>query len=308
MKVVNQLDQIVSSPTAIALGNFDGLHLGHQRVISAILGTPQISTVVSFDPHPQEFFSKTLRPQLTPLPEKQVLLERLGVQQLVVLPFTASLAQLSYTEFMERILQNYLQAERIAVGFNFRFGKDRKGTIYDLKRVWGDRLTIISEQSLSEAVRISSSNIRTALGNGNLELAQRMLGRPYSLTGTVVHGQQLGRKLGFPTANLLLPERKFLPRYGVYAVHVDCIHGSNLVGVMNIGMRPTVENGHIRDVHRPVIEVHIIDWEGNLYGSEMRVKLMGFLRPEQKFHSLEELKQQIIRDCSSAKTVRSLIY
>jgi len=308
VKVVNQLDQIVSSPTAIALGNFDGLHLGHQRVISAILGTPQISTVVSFDPHPQEFFSKTLRPQLTPLPEKQVLLERLGVQQLVVLPFTASLAQLSYTEFMERILQNYLQAERIAVGFNFRFGKDRKGTIYDLKRVWGDRLTIISEQSLSEAVRISSSNIRTALGNGNLELAQRMLGRPYSLTGTVVHGQQLGRKLGFPTANLLLPERKFLPRYGVYAVHVDCIHGSNLVGVMNIGMRPTVENGHIRDVHRPVIEVHIIDWEGNLYGSEMRVKLMGFLRPEQKFHSLEELKQQIIRDCSSAKTVRSLIY
>ena len=307
MKVVTQLDQIVSSPTAIALGNFDGLHLGHQRVISAILGTPQISTVVSFDPHPQEFFSKTLRPQLTPLPEKQGLLERLGVQQLVILPFTESLAQLSYTEFMERILQNYLQAERIAVGFNFRFGKDRNGTIYDLKRVWGDRLTIISEQSLSEAVRISSSNIRTALGNGNLDLAQRMLGRPYSLTGTVVHGQQLGRKLGFPTANLLLPERKFLPCYGVYAVHVDCIHGSNLVGVMNIGLRPTLGNGHIAEIQRPAIEVHIIDWEGNLYGSEMRVKLMGFLRPEQKFHSLEELKQQIIRDCNSARMVRSLI-
>ncbi len=307
MKVVTQLDQIVSSPTAIALGNFDGLHLGHQRVISAILGTPFLSTVVSFDPHPQEFFTQKPRLQLTPLPEKKILLERLGVQQMVILPFTHSLAELSYAEFIERILQNYLQAERIAVGFNFRFGKDRQGSIYDLKRVWGDRLSIISEQSLSEAVRISSSNIRNALSRGNLELAQRMLGRPYSLTGTVIYGQQLGRTLGFPTANLLLPERKFLPCYGVYAVHVDCIHGSNLVGVMNIGMRPTVENGHIRDVHRPVIEVHIIDWEGNLYGSEMRVKLMSFLRPEQKFHSLEELKQQIIRDCNSAKTVRSLI-
>ncbi len=307
MKVVTQFDQNISTPTAVALGNFDGLHLGHQRVISAILGTPQISTVVSFDPHPQEFFSKTLRPQLTPLPEKQVLLERLGVQQLVILPFTESLAQLSYTEFIERILQDYLQAQRIAVGFNFRFGKDRQGTIYDLKRVWGDRLSIISEQCLAEAVRISSSNIRSALSSGNLELARRMLGRPYSLTGTVVHGQQLGRKLGFPTANLLLPERKFIPCNGVYAVQVDCIHGSNLVGVMNIGMRPTVENGHVRGIHRPVIEVHIIDWEGNLYGSEMQVKLLSFLRPEQKFHSLEELKQQIARDCSSAKMARAFI-
>ncbi len=307
MKVVAQFDTTISTPTAVALGNFDGLHLGHQRVISAILGTPQTSTVVSFDPHPQEFFSKTLRPQLTPLPEKQVLLERLGVQQLVILPFTESLAQLSYTEFIERILQDYLQAQRIAVGFNFRFGKDRQGTIYDLKRVWGDRLSIISEQCLAEAIRISSSNIRSALSSGNLELAQRMLGRPYSLTGTVVHGQQLGRKLGFPTANLLLPERKFVPCHGVYAVQVDCIHGSNLLGVMNIGRRPTVENGHIREIHRPVIEVHIIDWEGNLYGSEMQVKLLSFLRPEQKFHSLEELKQQIARDCSSAKMARAFI-
>jgi len=307
VKVVTQLDQTVNTPTAIALGNFDGLHLGHQRVISAILGTPYESTVVSFDPHPQEFFTQKPRSQLTPLPEKKMLLERLGVQQMVILPFTQSLAELSYTEFMECILQNYLQAERIAVGFNFRFGKDRKGTIYDLKRVWGDRLTIISEQSLSEAVRISSSNIRAALANGNLDLARRMLGRPYSLTGTVIYGQQLGRELGFPTANLLLPDRKFLPCNGVYAVHVDCIYGSNLIGVMNVGVRPTVANPHIGEFHRPVVEVHIMDWEGDLYGSEMRVQLMSFLRSELKFHSLEELKQQIAKDCTSAKRMRSLI-
>jgi len=304
VKVLTQLDQIVSTPTAVALGNFDGLHLGHQRVISAILGTPYISTVVSFDPHPQEFFRQTLRPQLTPLAEKQTLLHRLGLQQMVILPFDQSLSELSYADFIERILQNYLQAERIAVGFNFRFGRDRQGTIYDLKRVWGDRLSIISEQSLSEAIRISSSNIRNALANGNLELAGRMLGRPYSLTGTVVYGQQLGHKLGFPTANLLLPDRKFLPCNGVYAVHVDCIYGSNMVGVMNIGVRPTLENGH---AHRPAVEVHLIDWEGNLYGSEMRVKLMGFLRSEQKFNSLEELKQQIAKDCNSAKRLQPLV-
>lgn len=307
MKVVTQFDQTLSKPTAVALGNFDGLHLGHQRVISTILDTAAVSTVVSFDPHPQEFFSQIPRFQLTPLPEKQILLERLGVQQLVILPFTESLAELSYSEFIERILQNYLQAEHIAVGFNFRFGKNRQGTIYDLKRVWGDRLSIISEQCLSDAVRISSSNIRNALERGDLELAKRMLGRPYSLTGKVIYGQQLGRQLGFPTANLLLPERKFLPRHGVYAVQVDCIHGVNLVGVMNIGVRPTVENGCTREVYRPVVEVHIMDWEGNLYGSEMRVQLISFLRPEHKFHSLEELKQQIAKDCSSAKRMRSLI-
>jgi riboflavin kinase/FMN adenylyltransferase len=292
----------ISLPTAIALGNFDGLHLGHQRVIASILGSRACSTVVSFDPHPQEFFQKTIRLQLTPIEEKLKLLESLGVQQLVLLPFDEELSQLTADQFMEDILHQQLQAEQIAVGFNFRFGQKRQGTVYMLKRRWRQNLTIVSEQSLSDAIRISSSNIRNALSNGDLIMTQRMLGRPYSLTGTVVAGQQLGRQMGFPTANLLLPERKFIPKHGVYGVQVDCAHGQNLAGVMNIGIRPTVKQGTIESA-KLVAEVHILDFHGDLYGSELRVKLMRFLRPEQKFNSLEELRQQIALDCGSAKQV-----
>ncbi|MFN3926553.1 MAG: bifunctional riboflavin kinase/FAD synthetase [Pseudanabaenaceae cyanobacterium] len=291
----DNLDQIIR-PTAIALGNFDGVHLGHQQVIGSILGAKQCSTVVSFDPHPQEFFQGQIRPQLTPLPEKIQVLQTIGVQQLVLLSFNRELAQLTAPEFMEKILRHLLQAETIAVGFNFRFGHQRQGTVALLQNIWGDRVKIVAEQCLSDAVRISSSNIRYALGHGDLALAHRMLGRPYSLIGTVVAGQQLGRQLGFPTANLQLPEHKFIPKHGVYSVRVDSLYGQNMLGVMNIGVRPSVE----KDT-KLAVEVHLLDFEGDLYGKELRVKLQRFLRPEQKFNSLSELRQQIAQDCMEAR-------
>ena len=300
----------ISRPTAIALGNFDGVHIGHRRVIAPILPTALgdrrlTSTVVSFAPHPQEFFSNQLRPLLAPFDEKVSLLADLGVEQLVLLPFNADLAKLTATEFIQKILIESMQVEIISVGFDFRFGKQRQGSIADLQNIWGDRLTVISEQTMnvehSQAVRISSSNIRAALAEGNIDLANSLLGRPYNLIGEVVYGNQLGRTIGFPTANLAIPQAKCLPRDGVYAVQVQVNDmPPYLDGIMNIGMRPTV-NGTKRS-----LEVHLFAWQGDLYGQRLNVELGQFIRPEQKFDSLDALKSQILQDCQSAKVYNAL--
>lgn len=300
----------ISRPTAIALGNFDGVHAGHRHVIAPILPTslrdrnPMLtSTVVSFSPHPQEFFSGKLRSLLAPFDEKVALLESLGVEQLVLLPFDAELAKLSAADFIQKMLIDSMQVQLISVGFDFHFGRKRQGNVNDLKNIWGDRLTVIPEQKLhvggaaQSPVRISSSNIRTALAQGEIELANALLGRPYNLVGKVIRGKQLGRTIGFPTANLELPPQKCLPRDGVYAVQVNVNHGNGLApvfGVMNIGLRPTV-NGTQRSV-----EVHLFDWQGDLYSRELSVNLVQFIRPEQKFDSLDFLKAQIQIDCQTA--------
>ncbi len=321
MRVIFDPTQI-SRPTAIALGNFDGVHIGHRHVIAPIL--PDVlsdrcnslsncchnltSTVVSFTPHPQEFFSQQPRSLLAPFDEKVALLESLGVEQLVLLPFDQQLAQLTAAEFIQKILIDSLQVELISVGFDFHFGRQRQGNVDDLAHIWGDRLTVIPEQTMqinasSPPVRISSSNIRTALANGEIELANALLGRPYNLVGQVVQGNQLGRTIGFPTANLDIPSQKRLPRDGVYAVQVhvnqpkaNSVHLVN--GVMNIGLRPTLKDQALRRT----VEVHLLDWQGDLYGQELSVNLIKFLRPEQKFASFEVLKAQIQTDCQTARS------
>lgn len=308
----------VKTPTIIALGNFDGIHRGHQQVIQAI-GTDRRSqtiaeathesnspvpypTVVTFDPHPQAFFSGQSRPLLTPLAEKQRYLTALGVQQLVLLPFDRKLACLSPQAFVQEILIQQLQIQAISVGFNFRFGHRRQGSATDLVAIaaaHGVPVKIIAPQQCETGERISSSSIRQALTTGDLPRAHRLLGRPYCLRGSVVAGEQLGRTLGFPTANLQLPPDKFLPGLGVYAVWV----GSEVLtqpqpGVMNLGYRPTVEGRYLS------VEVHLLDWSGDLYGHTLTVQLANFLRPEQPFPNLEALRTQIDQDC---KVARSLV-
>jgi riboflavin kinase/FMN adenylyltransferase len=256
--------------------------------------------VVTFSPHPHEFFSKTPRSLLAPTPEKIRLMESLGIQQLVLLPFDAQLAQLTADEFIQHVLLDRLQVRRLSVGFNFHFGRQRQGSAADLQRVWGDRVNVVTEQTTIFAegeppVRISSSNIRTALSQGELDLANALLGRTYNLIGCVGRGQQLGRQLGFPTANLQVHPQKFVPRDGVYAVQVEGADTQPVLGVMNIGVRPTV-NG---DLSR-TIEVHLLDWHGDLYDRELTVHLHKFLRPEKKFASLDQLKAQIEEDCRTA--------
>ncbi len=336
------------TPTAIALGNFDGVHLGHQAVISQVLpnglengllsdfgcktaphaaATPwvkgyshwnwsskdsaerernpstasdsSIPTVVTFFPHPQEFFSGQSRPLLTPLEEKAAQISRLGIKQLVLLPFNHELAALTPKEFVDILLIQQLRARRISVGKDFCFGKNRSGTVEDLKHLAAQHGVEVSiaPLRLEGTERISSSRIREALLTGNLKTAQALLGRSYSICGRVIQGQRLGRTLGFPTANLKLPADKFLPKHGVYSVWVRGVGGNpgqHLPGVLNIGIRPTV------DGLATTVEVHLLDWSGDLYGKTLSLSLQDYLRPEQKFASLEALKDQIQQDCQTA--------
>jgi len=273
------------------------------------------ATVVTFSPHPQEFFTGQRRTLLTPLDEKIPLLQSIGVEQLVLIPFGRELANLSPEQFIETILVQCLQAEQISVGEDFRFGCQRAGTSADLQAIaaaFGIDVEIVPLQTQG-GERISSSVIRQALEQGQLEQANQLLGRPYQLIGQVVLGQQLGRTIGFPTANLKLPPEKFLPRTGVYSVWVHEIQipkidaqpicGTSIepiLGVMNIGDRPTV-NGI-----QQTIEVHLLDWSGDLYGRTLTVSLVKFLRPEQKFASLTALKDQIQADAEAARALRLL--
>jgi riboflavin kinase / FMN adenylyltransferase len=299
--------ELIKTPTAIALGNFDGIHQGHQLVLGAIINslpseqqTHVYPSVVSFTPHPREFFSGGKLELLTPIPEKAELLSSLGIEQLILLPFNQDLAALSPQEFVEKVLVKQLQARLISVGADFRFGYQRKGTGEDLKNIAANFGITVHLNSLyqyqnpeTQPVRVSSSLIRQALLKGDMNTANTMLGRPYSLSGTVVTGQQLGRTIGFPTANLQLPPAKFLPQYGVYSVEV-LVHKTVVKGVMNLGCRPTVAGA------APTIEVHLLNWSGDLYGQNLQVNLLRFLRPEQKFPNLEVLKQQISKDCQAA--------
>jgi riboflavin kinase / FMN adenylyltransferase len=317
-------------PTQVALGNFDGVHLGHQAVIESLFSavtrstlpktstgerdsgvqlsgvqtaTPQAyKTVVSFHPHPQAFFSGQPRSLLTVLSEKVQVLGALGVEQLVLLPFDAALSALTPEAFVEQILVHQLKAQSISVGFNFCFGYQRSGTAEDLKAIaaqYGIPVEIVAPQTLEDE-QVSSSEIRQALGSGDIDRATRLLGRPYTLTGTVVQGQQVGRTIGFPTANLSVSVEKFIPRRGVYRVSVE---GESVeqpqLGVMNIGCRPTVEG------ESETIEVHLLDWSQDLYGHTLTVHLEQFLRPEQKFESLDALKAQIQQDCETARAQTS---
>lgn len=259
-------------------------------------GSP-LATVVTFDPHPQEFFTGQRRLLLTPVAEKAQYLESIGVQQLVLLPFDAALARLTPQEFVEQILIQGLQAQRISVGQDFRFGQQRSGTIADLQIIAAQHgvPVEVAPLHLHQEERISSSAIRHALSCGAIEQANRLLGRSYKLMGEVVGGRQLGRTIGFPTANLQLPADKFLPCCGVYCVWVEGAGAERQPGVMNIGYRPTVEGNQI------TVEIHLLDWSGDLYGHTLTVSLEHFLRPEQKFAGLDELKAQIQQDCQQAR-------
>jgi riboflavin kinase / FMN adenylyltransferase len=294
-------------PLGDCQGRLEGLRLPNHyenvdRLIRVETGRTY-STVATFHPHPREFFSGKSRKLLTTRAEKVQQLSLLGVEQLVLLPFNGELASLSPQEFVEKILVQQLQVTHVSVGEDFHFGHRRAGTVADLQAIassYGIEVTIVSLQ-MCQGERISSSYIRKALQDGNMAQANLRLGRPYTLTGVVVKGQQLGRTIGFPTANLQLLPEKFLPRHGVYCVRVHHPTLPSLISapaaVMNIGHRPTVSGMGV------TVEVHLLDWSGDLYGQTLTVSLEQFLRPEQKFASLDDLKRQIQADCEAARAV-----
>lgn len=293
----------------MALGNFDGVHPGHQQVIRPVLSVPSeqplCPTVVTFYPHPREFFTGRACQWLTPITEKAAFLKSLGIRQLVLLPFNQALANLTPAEFVQAILVERLQARQISVGQDFHFGRQRSGTVAELEAIAAQHQirVHVAPLQLLDGERVSSSAIRQALAEGQIAQATRLLGRPYTLIGPVISGQQLGRTLGFPTANLQIPPEKLLPRFGVYAVqvHSDAWNeGKWEPGVMNIGVRPTVDGLQL------TTEVHLLDWAGDLYGQGLTVELLHSLRSEEKFASLEALKAQIQRDCDRARSLLSL--
>jgi riboflavin kinase/FMN adenylyltransferase len=309
-------------PTAIALGSFDGLHWGHRRVIEAITaihpdvpetgsglsangnssGGTGVPTVVSFWPHPREVLHGETRLRLDLPEEKLELLEPLGIRQLVMVPFTPSLAALSPEAFVAEVLVGQLQARRVAVGENFRFGAGRCGDAGDLARIGAACGVAVSVLPMlfEGGERVSSSRIRRALASADLAEADRLLERPYRFRGLVVPGRGLGRGLGWPTANLRVDGRKFLPREGVYAVWTwsGDVRGEGMPAVMNLGPQPTVD-----PLASSAVEVHLLDQEIDLVGAQLIVQPVRYLRSQQRFAGLEELATRIAEDAREASAI-----
>lgn len=279
-----------------ALGFFDGLHRGHRAVIecaSALARQEQAElAVMTFDPHPKALLSgKQLKYHLTPLQAKSKQLEHLGVERLYVVRFHLRFAQLTPKQFVQAILRP-LGTAGVVTGFNFRFGKGGKASGEDLARLAEDDFPVqVVSPVMEGGLPISSTRIRQALTAGQVEEAKELLGRPYSFHGKVVQGDQRGRLIGFPTANLEPTAPYLIPRQGVYVVRAMA-EGRVHTGMMNIGTRPTFDHPEPRQV----IEVHLFQFAGNLYGQEIEIACLHFLRPEKKFASVDQLIQQLEKD------------
>ncbi|MDN3651711.1 bifunctional riboflavin kinase/FAD synthetase [Thalassotalea ponticola] len=284
----------------LTIGNFDGVHLGHQRVIKALVAKAKemnlMPAVMVFEPQPQELFNPQSAPaRLSRLRDKYSLLKELGVKRLICVNFNFAFAAQSPEQFVEQLLVQKLGVKHLIIGDDFRFGKNRLGDFSMLQRAgqtFGFGVTDTKSFKLDQC-RISSTEIRKALQQDDLAEAQTMLGRKYSIRGRVVHGDKQGRHLGFPTANVLL-KRCVSPIRGVYIVqtHLD---GLSFFGIANIGSRPTVRGT------RQQLEVHIFDFKGDLYGKQIEVVLLHKLRDEQRFASISELTAQISRDAEQAR-------
>lgn len=271
--------------TAVTLGKFDGLHRGHQKLVNRIMEykSPECDSVLcAFDMGRDSLMTKTER--------KQRLEGK--IDYLVEYPFTRALREMEAEEFIDRILCGTLHASHIVVGTDFHFGYQKKGNtamLADFAESRGYTLDVIEKEQYQGRV-ISSSYIKEALSRGEVELANELLGYPYEMSGIVEHGKRLGRTLGFPTMNIEPGEHKILPRFGVYACRVQ-IDGKWYDAIGNAGIKPTVTNEHKR-----LLEVFVFDYEGDAYGKEIRTQFCAFERPETKFASVEELKNQVMRD------------
>ena len=282
---------------ALTIGNFDGVHRGHRALIERVGAKARelelVSCVLTFEPHPREFFDPKAAPaRLTRLRDKLELIEAVGVERVHVARFDRRFASMSAERFVEDVLVNGLATRWLLVGRDFRFGARRAGD-YTALALAGTRHGFEVESMadvLFEGVRVSSSAVRAALAAGELDTGERLLGHPYTISGRVAHGAKLGRSLGFPTANIVL--RRPPPLSGIFVVEVDGFGP----GVASIGRRPTVN-----PVPLPLLEVHLFDWERDLYGEHLRVRFLKKLRDERKYDGLDALKEAIAHDARQAR-------
>jgi riboflavin kinase/FMN adenylyltransferase len=286
----------------LAIGNFDGVHLGHRALLERLvaearrLGLPP--AVMTFEPHPRELFAPEQAPaRLTSLREKLALLEGCGVEEVFLLHFSRKLAGLTAEEFIERVLVQGLAVRHLIIGDDFRFGKGRAGDFGMLQSAGQAHGFDVEAMHTIEIAgeRVSSSAVRDALGTGDLEHAARLLGRPYNIAGRVVHGEKIGRRIGWPTANIQL-KRKRVALTGVFAATVSGLDKRHLPGAASLGVRPTLGQGL-----RPALEVHLFDFDQQIYGAHVTVHLLHKLRDEMKFASFDELTAQIARDVAATK-------
>lgn len=289
-------------PTVLTIGTFDGVHLGHQKIVERVVTTARqeglLATVFTFFPHPRMVVQHDKGLKLIhTLEEKKQLLQQLGVDLLVVQPFNEAFAQLTAEEFVSTILVQRLNVKKVIIGYDHRFGRNRTANIDDMRlfgKKYGFAVEEISVQEVDE-VSVSSTKIREALNKGDVTTAEHYLGTPYSLTGRVVHGLKLGRTLGYPTANIQVTEDyKLIPKDGVYAVY-SYIGSRKVYGMMSIGKNPTIEGKGAS------IEVYFFDFNGNLYDQKLTIEFVQYLREEQKFATIDLLKKQLQDDETAAR-------
>jgi riboflavin kinase/FMN adenylyltransferase len=284
-------------PTIVTIGTFDGVHVGHQKIIKRLINigkqTQLKSVILTFFPHPRMVLQKDSGIKLiNTINERGAILDALGLDYLLVKKFTKAFSRLSAEDFVKKILVDKLNAKKVIIGYDHRFGRNRNADINDLKKfgdLYGFEVEEISAQDINE-VAVSSTKIRKALEAGDIAKANAFLGYPFMLTGKVVKGKALGRQIDYPTANIQIDEDyKLIPKHGAYVVS-SVINDQVVYGMMNIGFNPTVEG------HEETIEVHFFNFNKNIYNKTIQIDLLNRLRDEQKFESVEALKNQLLKD------------
>ncbi len=289
--------------SSLALGFFDGVHPGHQAVIKKAVDEARvhnaIPAVITFKEHPRALTLGKSPPLLTMPDQRLQICEELGIEAALLLSFTEELCRLAPEDYVQQVLVESMGACSLSVGYNHRFGRNRIGTpelLGELGQSKGFHVHS-SAEVLIDGIAVSSSRIRDALAQCDVELAKRLLGRPYSVKGVVSRGDGRGRTIGFPTANTSTPEELILPGLGVYSGICKLEDGKNYPCIINIGLRPTFAG----DNKTPRVEVHIFDFNADIYGQELSVRFLHFIRPEQRFESVDALKSQILKDCALAR-------
>lgn len=302
LKVIHSIfDFTPTQKTIVTIGTFDGVHIGHQKIIKELVDeakkTNKKAVLLTFFPHPRMVLQKDLSIKLiNTIDERAQYLEKLGLDYLIIHPFSKEFSRLTALDFVRDVLVNQLNTSKLIIGYDHHFGKNREGNIEQLteySHLYDFTVEEIPAQDIDE-VSVSSTKIRKALANGQLKTANNYLGYNFSLTGKVVNGKQLGGQIGFPTANInVLETYKLIPKTGVYIVQ-SIIDTSIIFGVMNIGNRPTVNGDH------QTIEVHFFNFNANLYNQTLTIELLYFLRDEQKFNSVNDLVIQLKKDEETA--------
>ncbi|MDI1323521.1 MAG: bifunctional riboflavin kinase/FAD synthetase [Algoriphagus sp.] len=306
MKIYEGLSDLPNIPNPVVTsGTFDGVHLGHQKILNRIRESARAiqgeTVLITFWPHPRLVLypnEHNLR-LLSTFEEKTKLLRQFGIDHLITIPFTHEFSQMSSKEFIEKVLVEKIKTKKLVIGYDHRFGKNREGSFEYLQAhcaEYGFDLEEISRQDVDE-IGVSSTKIRKALEEGDVATAISYLGRPYELNGLVIKGQQIGRSIGFPTANIhIANDYKLIPKDGVYAVEAS-VAGTLYKAMLNIGNRPTVKGS------KKTVEAHLFDFQGDLYDKQITIYLKAYLREEHKFENLEALKHQLILDQAKAKSL-----